>query len=84
MRFRNYVKPEFGKKTIHYGQAYDPHIQWANEMVHGNVSKPSHIAGDLLNPQPETRFRQAKVKICLYAFFKNTFIKTVREKREYL
>lgn len=63
LRFRNYVKPKFGEKTIHYGQAYDPHIQWARDTIHGNASKPSHIAGDLLNPKPATRFRQAKVRL---------------------
>ena len=57
-RFRASLRPDYGKPSIFYGKACDPHLKWAAEMTHGLTVQPSIMAGHLLNPSPNTRFRQ--------------------------
>ena len=60
-RFRATIRPDAGKSRVFYGKAYDPHLQWAAEMVHGISSQPSVVAGELLNPSPNSRFKQSTI-----------------------
>ena len=53
------MRPDAGKASIFYGKAYDPHLKWAAQLTHGVTVQPSIMAGHLLNPYPNTRFRQA-------------------------
>lgn len=57
-KFRATIRPDAGKPRIFYGKAQDPHLQWAKEMCHGLYSQPSIMARDLVNPPPNTLFRQ--------------------------
>ncbi|XP_028402808.1 EF-hand domain-containing family member B-like [Dendronephthya gigantea] len=55
-KFYNTTRPEPGKERIHYGKADDSKI--AYEITHGVNTRPSLVAGDLVNPSPKTAFRQ--------------------------
>ena len=57
-KFRASLQPEAGKMRIFYGKANDPHLRWAANMTHGLNTHPSFVAGELLNPDPKTRFQQ--------------------------
>lgn len=57
-RFRATIRPDAGKTRVFYGRAGDPHLQWAKEMTHGFSTQPSIMARQLLNPQPNSLFRQ--------------------------
>lgn len=57
-KFRATVRPDAGRKRVFYGKAYDPHRVWAEEMTHGVPAQPSVMAGELLNPYPNSLFRQ--------------------------
>ncbi|XP_074654131.1 EF-hand domain-containing family member B-like [Tubulanus polymorphus] len=57
-RFHASLQPEASKARVFYSKAYDPHRQWAAAMTHGLSIQPSVTAAELLNPHPNTRFKQ--------------------------
>lgn len=57
-RFRSTFRPDAGQKRVFYGKAFDPHLQWAEDMRHGVNTHPSFTAGELANPRPKTLFQQ--------------------------
>jgi len=58
-RFRATIRPDAGQARVFYGKAHDPHLQWAANMTHGLSSQPSVMASELLNPAPNSMFKQA-------------------------
>ena len=63
------MRPDAGKTRVFYGKAHDPHLLWAHDMTHGLHTHPSVVAGNLLNPQPISKFQQKKAnkKESIYA-----------------
>ena len=57
-KFRATYRPDVEKTRIFYGKAHDPHLKWAANMTHGVSTRPSIVAGELINPMPKTRFQQ--------------------------
>ena len=55
-RFYDTTRPEPGKARVHYGKSHDSKIPY--EITHGVNTRPSLVAGDLVNPIPKTAFHQ--------------------------
>lgn len=68
-RFRATIRPDASKTRVFYGKANDPHLKWAKEMTHGLCTQPSLMARELVNPQPNSLFKQklADKKESIYA-----------------
>ncbi|XP_022098378.1 EF-hand domain-containing family member B-like isoform X2 [Acanthaster planci] len=55
-KFRNFTQPEPQVRRVFYGKALDPDV--ASTVNHGVKTKASLFAGDLINPDPKSRFTQ--------------------------
>ena len=68
-RFRATFVPDAGQKRIFYGKAFDPQLQWAENMTHGVNTQPSDNAGSMVNPPMKPLFKQRfinKLEASLY------------------
>uniref|UniRef100_A0A069DUR3 EF-hand domain-containing protein n=1 Tax=Clytia hemisphaerica TaxID=252671 RepID=A0A069DUR3_9CNID len=54
-KFKCSTQPAPGKKRIFYGHHGDPDI--ASHISHGINTKPSFIAGEMVNPKPQSYFK---------------------------
>jgi len=55
LKFRGSTQPAPGKTRIFYGRHGDPDI--ASHLTHGINTKPSYVAGQLVNPKPLSYFK---------------------------
>ncbi|CAG5126009.1 unnamed protein product, partial [Candidula unifasciata] len=50
-KFRSSFHPDVGQMRIFYGNAYDPHRQWAAEMTHGVKTQQVVSAKEIVQPE---------------------------------
>ncbi|XP_071822660.1 EF-hand domain-containing family member B-like [Apostichopus japonicus] len=55
-KFRNFTQSEPQERRVFYGRAADPDV--ASSILHGVTTTSSQNAGDLVNPEPKSLFKQ--------------------------